>query len=107
MMCRVLNVSRSGYNAWKQRLNREPAPMKQRKQQRQEKVLKHFNASTNQSAGYRKVQRDVLEDGIQCCEETIRRDYKELGSVYLKIVTSNFNSDVLKLGKIQHINNKL
>ncbi|GHT30622.1 hypothetical protein FACS1894214_0830 [Planctomycetales bacterium] len=52
--------------------------MKQRKEQRQEKVLKHFNDALNHSAGYRKVQRDVLEDGIQCCEETIRRDYREL-----------------------------
>jgi transposase InsO family protein len=41
-------------------------------------VLQYFHAAFNQSAGYRKVQRDVLEDGIPCCEETIRRDYQEL-----------------------------
>jgi transposase InsO family protein len=52
--------------------------MKQRKAQRQEKVLQYFHAAFHHSAGYRKVQRDVLEDGIPCCEETIRRDYQEL-----------------------------
>ena len=75
VMCQVLDVSRSGYYAWR---NRPPSAH----QQRREQIAQSAAASYFQSHrvyGYRKVWEDLREAGIECCEETVRRILGKLG----------------------------
>jgi putative transposase len=75
LMCRVLEVSASGFYDW---LNRKPSAQ----QQRRDKIARAANEFYFQSHriyGYRKVWQDLLEAGIICCDETVRRIMSELG----------------------------
>jgi transposase InsO family protein len=74
-MCRVLDVSVSGYY---DQLNRKPSIQ----QQRREKIASaagKYHFQSHQIYGYRKVWQDLSEAGIPCCEETVRRVMSELG----------------------------
>ena len=75
VMCQVLDVSSSGYYLWR---DREPSAQ----QQRRERIAQSAAASYFQSHriyGYRKVWEDLRDDGVVCCEETVRRIMGELG----------------------------
>jgi len=75
IMCLVLDVSDSGYYDW---LNREPSAQ----QQRREKIAhaaSEFYFQSNRIYGYRKIWQDLLEDGIVCSDETVRRIMSQLG----------------------------
>jgi len=74
-MCRVLEVSASGYY---DRLNRKPSTQ----QQRRDKIARaasEYHFQSHQIYGYRKVWQDLYAAGINCCEETVRRIMSELG----------------------------
>ncbi len=75
-MCKVLNVSRSGYHAFK---NRKPSAQAKRREQIA-KAVKESHEASNGIYGNRRVHSDVVEDyKIQCCKETVRLIMKSLG----------------------------
>lgn len=74
-MCQVLDVSRSGYSAWR---NRPPSAHQQRREQIAQSAAASYFQS-NRVYGYRKVWEDLREEGIECCEETVRRILGKLG----------------------------
>jgi len=75
LMCRVLQVSTSGFYDWSDR-----APSK--RQQRRDKIVQAAARSYFESHriyGYRKVWEDLAEQHIFCCAETVRRILGRLG----------------------------
>jgi putative transposase len=75
VLCDVLEVSSSGYYAWR---TRKPAVGKSRTQQMLQAVTVSYLQS-NRVYGYRKVYQDVRELSIAGCSETVRRIMKRLG----------------------------
>ncbi len=75
VMCRILQVSVSGYYGC---LNREPSAQRQRRENIAQAVKK-YHIESNDIYGYRKVWQDLAEAGIVCCDETVRRIMVELG----------------------------
>jgi len=74
-MCKVLNVSRSGYHAFK---NRKPSAQAKRREQIA-KAVKESHEASKGIYGNRRVHSDVVEDyKIQCCKETVRLIMKKL-----------------------------
>jgi putative transposase len=75
LLCRVLQVSTSGYYGW---LGRKPSVQKQRRD-----VIAQAAAQSHTESrkiyGYRKVWEDLAEQEIPCCEETVRRVMQESG----------------------------
>jgi len=75
-MCRVLDVSRSGYYGW---VRREPSAREQRRA-RIASATAESHAASHGIYGYRRVHRDVVEVHAEpCCDETVRRVMGELG----------------------------
>lgn len=75
-MCRVLEVSRSGYYGWLKR------GLSERAKRRELIALaaKESHQNSNEVYGYRKVHEDLVQDmGIKCCMETVRKTMKQLG----------------------------
>ncbi len=71
----MLSVSRSGYYEWRVR-------MPSRQQQRHEAISQAARSSHEKSRGiygYRKVHRDLNENGVTCCRETVRNVLAEQG----------------------------
>jgi putative transposase len=78
LLCRVLQVSRSGYYAWR---GRKPSARVQRRAQIGQ-AAGQSHRDSHGTYGYRRVHRDVVEDHeIRCCRETVRRVMAELGLV--------------------------
>ena len=75
LMCRVLEVSRSGFYEWRKRPPSEQA--KRREQILHAAAASH--AASGQIYGYRKVREDLLEQEIFCCLETVRRVMRSAG----------------------------
>jgi putative transposase len=76
LLCRVLQVSRSGYYAWRER---EPSLSGQRRQQIGQ-AAQQSHRDSHGTYGYRRVHRDLVDDQeIACCRETVRRVMAELG----------------------------
>jgi transposase InsO family protein len=76
LLCRVLQVSRSGYYAWR---GRAPSVTAQRRQQIGQAAQKSHRDSHG-TYGYRRVHRDLVDDReIACCRETVRHVMAELG----------------------------
>ena len=76
VMCGVLEVSPSGYYAWR---NRDVSSRAKRHETLGEAVVQS-HASSRGIYGYRKVYKDVVEDyGHACCEETVRTIMREKG----------------------------
>jgi putative transposase len=76
LLCRVLQVSRSGYYAWRRR---EPSATAQRRQQIA-RAAQQSHADSHGIYGYRRVHQDLMEDHeIACCRETVRQVMGELG----------------------------
>lgn len=75
-LCRVLQVSRSGYYAWRRR---EPSPRIQRRQQIG-RAAEQSHRDSHGTYGYRRVHRDLVDDHeLPCCRETVRHVMAELG----------------------------
>jgi len=76
MMCRVLNVSLSGYYAWKRR---KPSKQQIRREQFSDSIVEFHEASKG-AYGYRKIHEDIVETFENpCCVETVRRIMKDKG----------------------------
>ena len=57
VMCRVLNVSVSGYYAWK---HRKPSAQQQRREKLSD-VVETFHTDSKGAYGYRKIHEDIVE----------------------------------------------
>lgn len=76
VMCKVLEVSSSGYYAWR---GRGPSGRANRRQ-RLERAVEEVYRASNRVYGYRKVHLDVVEVHEQpCCPETVRRIMQDKG----------------------------
>jgi putative transposase len=76
VLCRVLQVSRSGYYAWRRR---DPSATAQRRQEIAQ-AAQDAHRHSHGTYGYRRVHRDLIEDHeIACCRETVRQVMAELG----------------------------
>lgn len=76
LLCRVLQVSRSGYYAWRRR---QPSARAQRRQEIA-RAAQRSHRDSHGTYGYRRVHRDLIEDHqIACCRETVRHVMGELG----------------------------
>jgi putative transposase len=74
-MCRVLNVSSSGYY---DSISRSPsAQYIRRKSIAQAAAVSYFESK--RVYGFRKVYGDLKADNVQCCQETVRRIMRDIG----------------------------
>lgn len=101
-MCRALDVSSSGFYAWKKRKDAPLTPREQAREKRRDLVEELFGKSHN-VYGYRKIQAVLRKRGVACSPNTIHADYKERGikSVVKKkhricTTDSNHNNPVAK-----------
>ena len=69
LMCRVLDVSRSGYYAWLDR------PMSKRAKRRNELVeqVRRAHEASRRTYGSPRVYRQLKDDGVACCENTVAK----------------------------------
>ena len=74
-MCRILQVSASGYY---QSLARKPCTRQQRHQHISDAAA-GFYFESKRIYGYRKVHEDLLASNIVCCGETLRRIMRDIG----------------------------
>jgi putative transposase len=76
LLCRVLQVSRSGYYAWRRR---EPSATAQHCQKIAQ-AARQSHQNSHGTYGCRRVHRDLIEDHeIACCRETVRQVMGALG----------------------------
>lgn len=76
MMCRIFEVSVSGYYDWR---TRKPSMQKIR-HARLCKAVEHFHEESKRVYGYRKVHEDIVHAFEEpCCEETVRLIMKDKG----------------------------
>jgi len=76
MMCRVLNVSVSGYYAWKRR---RPSAQQVRREKLTDAV-ETFHEDSKGAYGYRKIHKEIADGfDVPCCLETVRRIMKDKG----------------------------
>lgn len=75
LMCRVLEVSRSGFYAWQDR----PMSSRARANQRLELEIRAVHAETKQRYGAIKVQKELNTQGIKCGRNRVARLMSEAG----------------------------
>jgi putative transposase len=75
VMCRVLKASSSGYYA---SLRRLPCPQLLRRKSIAQAAA-HSYFESNRIYGYRKVYRDLQDENVICCEDTVRRIMRRIG----------------------------
>jgi len=97
-MCGILDVSTSGYYAWKKRKAAPPTPREKTRQQRRDAIEELFNGS-RKIYGYRKTCAVLRKRGVACSPNTVHADYKRSGlkSVVTKkhrIRTTDSNHDL-------------
>ena len=74
-MCKVLMVSLSGYY---ESLKRSPCQQMIRRENISQSIA-HSYFQSNRIYGYRKVHKDLMEENINCCSETVRRIMRGIG----------------------------
>lgn len=74
-MCRMLNVSESGYHAWRQR----PASAREQENARLETEVKAAHQRTRETYGPERLQSDLADHGIQASIYRVKRLRKKLG----------------------------
>ena len=77
-LCRMLEVSRSGFYAWKQRQGRELSARARRKQELAEKI-RAVHQESRQTYGSPRVYQELKAQGESVCENTVARLMKENG----------------------------
>jgi transposase InsO family protein len=77
-MCKVLQVSKSGFYDWLRRKAAPPTPTEQARQERGELVEKIFHESRD-IYGYRKIYHELRRRSIACSLNTIHADCQRLG----------------------------
>ncbi len=75
VMCRVLDVSESGYHAWRKR----PVSPRARENARLETEIKAAHQRTRQTYGPERLQADLADNGIQVGVHRIKRLRRKLG----------------------------
>jgi putative transposase len=93
-MCRVLNVSTSGYFKWR---NHQPSKQEVRKEYVQERIVYHFHDS-DQIYGSPKITKKLENEGLTVSERTVGVYMQELGlrscvSKKFKVVTTDSNHE--------------
>lgn len=78
LMCRILEVSRSGYYAWLNRKDQEPGPRARKKEELVKKIAEVFQES-DQVYGSPRVYQALKAQGQQVCENTVAKLMKEQG----------------------------
>lgn len=75
-LCRVLQISRSGYYAWRRR----PPSATAERREAMAQAARESHRDSHGTYGYRRVHRDLREDrAIVCSRETVRRVMADLG----------------------------
>ena len=82
-MCKVLNVSKSGFYDWLQRKEAPPTPTEQARQERC-KLIEEIFREYRGIYGYRKIYHELRRRQVACSLNTIHSDCKRLG---LKSIT--------------------
>jgi transposase InsO family protein len=75
LMCQVLQVSRSGYYAWRRR---PPSARQQRQAELDQRIQQAYRAGRG-AYGSPRVYRELLADGAACCENTVAKRMKVQG----------------------------
>lgn len=75
VMCRVLNVSRSGYYAWR---SRKPGVLAQRRATLVEKI-RCVHSKSQARYGSPRIHRALEAEGVTCCENTVAKVMKTEG----------------------------
>lgn len=78
MMCRLLELPRSSYYAWKDRQDRGPTPRETRHQALTEAIVERFEAA-NGRVGRRPMRTLLAQDGMPCAPGTVHRIMAEQG----------------------------
>jgi transposase InsO family protein len=91
-MCKVLEVSRSGYFKWR---NHKPSKQEQRKKEIQERITFHYYDSEKRY-GSPKITQKLLKEGYTITERTVGLYMQELGlrscvTKKFKVVTTDSN----------------
>ncbi len=74
-LCRALQVTRSGYYAWRRR---EP-PRRQREDQAMLKRIRHFFERSKGTYGSSRILRDLKEEGVTCGKHRVARLMRQAG----------------------------
>lgn len=74
-LCRVLNVARSGYYAWR---SRQPSATACRRAKLDE-AIRTAHAASRANYGSPRVHRELQSQGIACCENTVARRMRACG----------------------------
>ena len=96
IMCKVLQVSDSGYY---DRLKHKPSAARQRRQTIAQAAAR-FYFESQRIYGYRKVYEDLRQANIECCRETVRRIMCQIGLYsrvkrrFVRTMDSNHNMAV-------------
>jgi transposase InsO family protein len=75
VICRVLDVTTSGYYAW----NKRPISIRQREEERLELEIRAAHKRTRQTYGPERLQRDLSDNGITVGIHRIKRIRRKLG----------------------------
>ncbi|PHR97402.1 MAG: hypothetical protein COA78_27780 [Blastopirellula sp.] len=76
VMCDVLDVSRSGYNAWRDRTESQHS---QRRKSLEMQIRKVHNTKRKDNFGSPRVYQELKKMGILCCENTVAKIMKQAG----------------------------
>ena len=74
-LCRVLDVSRSGFYAWR---SREPSVAETRREALTERVAE-IHAEVKARYGSPRMHAELVDRGHECCENTVARVMREAG----------------------------
>lgn len=74
-MCRLLNVSRSGYHAWRTR----PESRRSRENRSLEAKIRVLHAASHGIYGAPRIYQDLVDDGIRCGKNRVARIMRKLG----------------------------
>lgn len=77
-MCQVLQLSRSGYYAWRRRPASPPGPRRQRQQELSRQIQQVHQAS-RQIYGSPRIHRELKARQVRCCENTVAKYMQQLG----------------------------
>ena len=98
VMCRVLTVSTSGYY---DSIKRTPCPQLVRRNSIAQAVAVSYFES-RRIYGHRKVYEDLVEEGVICCKETVRRIMHDIGlfsRIKRKFVVTTNSDHVLAIAE--------
>lgn len=81
MMCRLMEVSRSGYYDWEDR----PVSATRQRQEELKPLIKKRFVESLKTYGYRRIHADLVRDGIEVDDELVRKLMREMGLVPVQV----------------------